>query len=78
MLQLYLSNAPYGTVWWDDISLERISAPPPRPVTIASINLRPQGTGSPEKSVDRFIEIITAQVTGRTDVILLLSAVAAH
>jgi predicted amidohydrolase len=70
VLQLYLSNAPQGTVWWDDISLERIPAPPPRPVTIASINLRPQN-GSPEKNVDLFVETATARVTGKTDVILL-------
>src|SRR5262245_404104 len=24
VLQLYLSNSPHGTVWWDDISLEQI------------------------------------------------------
>jgi predicted amidohydrolase len=71
VLQFYLSDAPHGTVWWDDILLERIPSPPPRPVTIASINLRPQGTGSPEKSVDCFIETIRAQVTRKTDVILL-------
>src|SRR5712691_4228329 len=42
VLQLYLSNAPHGTVWWDDIELDEIAAPGPRKVTLASINLRPQ------------------------------------
>ena len=46
VLQLYLSNAPQGTVWWDDISLDQIEAPQPRQITLASINLRPQGAGS--------------------------------
>src|SRR5216683_1468298 len=38
LLQLQLFNAPQGTVWWDDISFERIPAPTARPVTIATIN----------------------------------------
>ena len=41
-----LSNAPQGTVWWDDISLDQIPDPGPRPVSVASINLRPRQTKS--------------------------------
>ena len=70
-LQLYLSNSPQGTVWWDDISFEQISAPAPRPVIIATVNLRPQGTKDPAVSVKRFIETIEATVPAKTDVILL-------
>ena len=51
LLQLYLLNAPQATVWWDDISFESIPAPVPRPVTIASINLRPERASSPRDSV---------------------------
>jgi predicted amidohydrolase len=71
VLQLYLSNSPQGTVWWDDISLERIAAPPPRRVSVASINLRPAGTGSAAESVRQFIETIDKTVQSKTDVILL-------
>jgi predicted amidohydrolase len=71
VVQLYLSNAPQGTVWWDDISLEQISAPPPRKVILASINLRPAGTGSAAESVRRFLETIESAVREKTDVILL-------
>ena len=70
VLQLYLSNAPQGTVWWDDISLEQIPAPGPRNVTIASINLRPQGTHSAAESVGQFIRTAEAVVHEKTDVIL--------
>ena len=71
LLQLYLFNAPQGTVWWDDVSFEQIPAPRPRPVTIASLNLRPEGTGSAQASVGKFIDAIERTVPAKTDVILL-------
>jgi predicted amidohydrolase len=71
VLQLYLSNAPEGTVWWDDISLEQIPDPGPRKVTVTSINLRPDRTGSAAESVRRFIETVDATAPAKTDVILL-------
>jgi predicted amidohydrolase len=70
-LQLYLSNAPMGTVWWDDVTLEQIPAPAARPVTVASINLKPNRTSSPAESVTRFLEAIENSVKVKTDVILL-------
>jgi len=70
-LQLFLAHAPQGVVWWDDISFERIPPPGPRPVTIASVNLRPKETHSPEKSVQRFIETVERTVPAKTDLILL-------
>lgn len=70
-VQLYLSNAPQGTVWWDDISLEQIPPPASRKVTLASINLRPSATGSAAESVRRFLETIERAVHDKTDVILL-------
>ena len=70
-LELYLSNSPQGTVWWDDISFEQIQAPRARPVTIASVNLRPLGTKSAAVSVKRFVETIERAVPAKTDVILL-------
>src|SRR4249919_1938964 len=58
VLQLYLSNAPNATVWWDDISLDQIADPGPRKVTIASINLRPNQTHSAAESVRQFLETV--------------------
>ena len=69
-LQLYLQNAPYATVWWDDISLEEISVPGARHVRVASINLRPRDTHSAEQSVSEFLAVIRKSVTS-ADVILL-------
>jgi predicted amidohydrolase len=71
VLQLYLSNAPNATVWWDDISLDQIADPGPRKVTIASINLRPDQTHSAAESVRQFLETVEATVRGKTDLILL-------
>ena len=71
VVQLYLSNAPQGTVWWDDISLDRIPDPGPRRVSVASINLRPARTKSAEENVRLFLETVEAKVPPKTDVILL-------
>ncbi len=71
VLQLYLFNAPQGTLWWDDISFERIAAPAARPVTIATINLRPERTGSAQESVTQFLAAIEKTVPPKTDIILL-------
>lgn len=70
-LQLYLANAPLGTVWWDDLSLEEIPAPPSRKVKVAAVNLRPQSTHAAEKSVAQFLDVIDREVPPGTDVILL-------
>lgn len=70
-LQLYLSNAPQGTVWWDDISLEAIDAPGARPVTVVSVNLKPAGTGSAAASVGQFLEAAEKLAPAKPDMILL-------
>jgi hypothetical protein len=70
-LQLFLAHAPQATVWWDDISFERVPPPGPRRVTIASINLRPQNTRSAEKSVQQFLATSERVIPAHTDLVLL-------
>jgi predicted amidohydrolase len=71
-VQLLLQNAPHATLWWDEVSLERVAAPPPRPVRLAAINYRPaKQTGSAEETVRQFLEVIEKSVTSPTDLILL-------
>jgi predicted amidohydrolase len=70
VLQLYLANAPSGTVWWDEIALEQIDAPAPRPVTVATINLQPSRTKDPQVSVKQFIEAVDQKVT-KADIVVL-------
>jgi predicted amidohydrolase len=69
-LQLLLANAPTGIVWWDDIALEQVDAPAPRPVTVATINLRPARTSDAATSVRRFIEAVDGLVE-KADIVLL-------
>jgi predicted amidohydrolase len=70
-LNLYLSNAPLGTVWWDDVSFEAITAPAARKVKVASVNLRPANSKSAQESVGRFLDLIDKAVPADADVILL-------
>jgi len=76
-LQLYLSNAPAGTVWWDDISLESIPAPPPRNVKVVAVNLKPSGMTSSADSIDRFIAMTERSIRDKTDVIVLPEGITA-
>src|SRR5262249_28759778 len=52
LIQLYLANAPSATLWWDDVSLDEIAAPAPRPVSVYSVNLRPRGNKSAAENVE--------------------------
>ena len=70
-LQLQLRDGGSGTVYWDDLRLEEIPAPPPRPVSIAALNLRPRGTASAADSVRAWLSLARAAVPPGTDVILL-------
>ena len=70
-IELYLQNAPLGTLWWDDLSLEAIDQPGPRKVVVAAVNLRPRSTGSAAASVAKFVELVQAKIGQGTDVILL-------
>jgi predicted amidohydrolase len=70
-IELYLANAPQGTVWFKDIALERVPAPPPRKVHIASVNLRPSNSPGPSANVERFLEAVAGTVPKEADVIVL-------
>jgi predicted amidohydrolase len=70
-VELYLQNAPLGTVWWDNLSFEAIYTPGPRRVTVAAVNLRPRSTASAEASVAKFVDMVQSKISVGTDVILL-------
>lgn len=70
-VQLYLANAPQGTLWWDDVSLEEVAAPGPRLVTVASVNFRPSETQGGADNVRRFLEVVDREVPAKADIILL-------
>ncbi|MBI5083767.1 MAG: carbon-nitrogen hydrolase family protein [Acidobacteria bacterium] len=71
LIQLFLSNAPQGMVWWDDVTFEEMPDPGPRKVTIASINLKPSRTSSAAESVSKFIEAVEKLVQVKADLIVL-------
>lgn len=70
-VELFLANAPQGTVWWDNVVLERIPAPAARNVKVATVNLRPRNTAGPAESVAQFLQAIEKSVPAGADVILL-------
>ena len=71
VIQLYLSNAPTGMVWWDDLTLEQIADPGARTVRVSTVNLYPRGTSGPGESVSQFLAAIEKSVPAGVDVILL-------
>ena len=78
-LELHLQNAPQATLWWDDISVEKIPDPAPRSVTIASINYRPgkNGSGSAKANIEQFIRAAETAIPGEVDLILFPEATSA-
>ncbi|MBI4907212.1 MAG: carbon-nitrogen hydrolase family protein [Acidobacteria bacterium] len=69
-VQLFLSHAPAGIIWWDDVALEEIAAPGPRQVKVATINLRPRGAKSREENVELFVAAANKAAPGKLDVVL--------
>lgn len=70
-IELYLANAPLGTVWWKDVVFERVPAPAPRKVVVSTVNLYPRNTAGPADSVSKFVDAIARSVPAGADVILL-------
>ncbi len=69
-LQLFLSHAPAGIVWWDDVVLTEIAAPAPRQVKVAAINLRPRTSKSREENIDLFLAAANQSAPGKQDIVL--------
>jgi predicted amidohydrolase len=68
VLQLYLSNAPQGTVWWDSVSFQQIPDPGARNVTVTSVNLRPSKSPDP---IAEFLATAEATTPQKSDIVLL-------
>jgi predicted amidohydrolase len=73
-VQLLLSNAPQGTVWWDHIRLEKIDTPKPRLVRVATVNYRARNTHSAADSLAKFIEVAKQNVK-HSDLLVLPEAI---
>jgi predicted amidohydrolase len=70
-IELTLGWSPHGTVWWDDVVLEEIAVPRPRPVRIGSVSLRPRQTGGKEGSLNAFLKALDEVAMGKPDIVCL-------
>jgi predicted amidohydrolase len=71
VVELALGWSPQGTVWWDDVSLEEISAPKARQVRIGSVSLRPRQTGGTEGSLKAFLAALDQVAQDKPDIVCL-------
>ena len=70
-LELYFAWAPQGTVWWDDITLAVVPAPPARRVRIATVRHRPERTAGAAASVASFCRLLESAAAERPDLVCL-------
>jgi predicted amidohydrolase len=70
-IELAMGFAENGTVWWDDIALEKESSPPNRIVRAATLYCRPRGTKSAAESVEKFCALAEQTASQHPDVICL-------
>lgn len=68
-IELAFQWSSSGTVWWDDISVEEVTAPAPRHIKVASAYLKPAGPSSPEKNLSLYAGLI--EEAGKQDVDIL-------
>jgi predicted amidohydrolase len=73
-IELSLAWATGGTVWWDDVTLDEISAPR-RIVRAITVYHRPQGTGDPAASVAEFCHVVESAAAQKPDVVCLPEAI---
>lgn len=67
-LELSLGWAPQGTVWWDDITFEEASPPPPRWVRVGTISLHPHN--NPD-NVGAFLQALDEIAKEKPDIVCL-------
>lgn len=70
-IELHLRWAPHGNVWWSDISLAPCEPPPPRPVRIAAVHLRPRAGRAPLEAPTQFAPLIEEAARRGADLVVL-------
>ncbi len=70
VIELSLGWASGGTVWWDDVTLEEVTAPR-RVVRALTVYHRPQSTGDAAKSVAEFCRVVESVADQQPDIICL-------
>lgn len=77
LIELSLAWAASGTVWWDDVTLTEVAPAPGRTGRVATVYLRPRGTGTPERAVAAFQKVVedAADAGQRFDLVCLSEAI---
>jgi predicted amidohydrolase len=70
-VELGLTWAGDGTVWFDDVRLDEEPSAAQRLVRTATVYHRPSGTGSAAASVEQFCKIVEANAGQRPDIVCL-------
>jgi predicted amidohydrolase len=71
VIELFLSQAPQGRAWWDNISLIQIPTLPSRKVKVATVNCRPGGNSSVAETVAEFCEVADQAGQQGADIVCL-------
>ncbi|HUU28164.1 MAG TPA: carbon-nitrogen hydrolase family protein [archaeon] len=70
-IELFLSYCPQGRVWWDDISLAQVSAPPKRMARVATVNCYPRNKANSAESVAEFLPLMDEAGRNGCDIVCL-------
>jgi len=70
-MQLYLCDAPQGTIWWDNIVLSHVDPPPARQVRVATVNCFPRGKRTARESVEDFLPLLDKAGSSECDIVCL-------
>jgi predicted amidohydrolase len=70
-VQLSLGFAAQGSVWWDDISLDRSGPPAERIVRVMTVDHRPRGLSSAAANVDSFASVVRRAADQKPDILCL-------
>ncbi|MBW7995476.1 MAG: carbon-nitrogen hydrolase family protein [Candidatus Glassbacteria bacterium] len=70
-LELFISQAPQGRVWWDNIQLIEVRPPPHRVVQLATVNCRPGGNSSVAETVAEFCAVADKAGAQGADIVCL-------
>ncbi len=70
-LELYLSFAPQGAVWWDKISLSEVPPPAERKVRVATVNFQPHSVGDSRASVAAYIPYLEQAGRNGADIVCI-------
>lgn len=70
-LELVLQWTAYGTVWWDDVSIEEASPQGPRRLKVATVSYEPTAPSTPEENRQFYAEKVATAGKAGADLVCL-------